>query len=72
MPFFCLLIKLFFILSLVFLKKMNLYPVTVINDFYDNPEAIRQFALAQKYKFVMKKPGWITFTLAAAPQIYTR
>ena len=51
---------------------MNLYPVTVINDFYDNPEAIRQFALAQKYKFVMKKPGWITFTLAAAPQIYTR
>lgn len=30
---------------------MNLYPVTVINDFYDNPDAIRKFALAQKYKF---------------------
>ena len=30
---------------------MNLYPVTVINNFYDNPDAIRQFALAQKYKF---------------------
>ena len=30
---------------------MNLYPVTVINDFYDDPDAIRQFALAQKYTF---------------------
>ena len=30
---------------------MNLYPVTVINNFYDDPDAIRQFALAQKYTF---------------------
>lgn len=30
---------------------MNLYPVTVINNFYENPDAIRQFALAQQYKF---------------------
>jgi len=30
---------------------MNLYPVTVIDNFYDNPDAIRKFALAQKYKF---------------------
>ena len=36
---------------------MNLYPVTVINDFYDNPDAIRQFALAQKYKFRHEETG---------------
>ena len=30
---------------------MNLYPITVINDFYENPDAIRKFALAQKYTF---------------------
>ncbi len=30
---------------------MNLYPVAVINDFYENPDAIRKFALAQKYTF---------------------
>jgi hypothetical protein len=30
---------------------MNLYPVTVINDFYENPDVIRKFALAQKYKY---------------------
>ena len=30
---------------------MNLYPVTLIENFYDNPHAIRKFALAQKYKF---------------------
>lgn len=30
---------------------MNLYPVTVIENFYENPEAIRKFALAQKYTF---------------------
>jgi Family of unknown function (DUF6445) len=28
---------------------MNLYPVTVIENFYENPDAIRAFALAQKY-----------------------
>lgn len=30
---------------------MNLYPITVIDNFYDNPDAIRKFALAQKYKY---------------------
>lgn len=30
---------------------MNLYPVTVIENFYENPDAIRKFALAQKYVF---------------------
>lgn len=30
---------------------MNLYPVTVVDNFYDNPNAIRKFALAQQYKF---------------------
>jgi hypothetical protein len=30
---------------------MNLYPVTIIENFYENPDAIRSFALAQKYTF---------------------
>lgn len=30
---------------------MNLYPVTVINDFYDKPDEIRKYALAQKYTY---------------------
>ena len=30
---------------------MNLYPVTIIENFYDNPDAIRKFALAQEYTF---------------------
>ena len=30
---------------------MNLYPVTVIENFYENPDAIRKFALAQEYTF---------------------
>ncbi len=30
---------------------MNLYPVTIIENFYENPGAIRKFALAQEYKF---------------------
>ena len=30
---------------------MNLYPVTVIENFYENPDSIREFALAQKYTF---------------------
>jgi hypothetical protein len=36
---------------------MNLYPVTIINDFYDNPDTIRQFALAQKYTFRHEEEG---------------
>lgn len=30
---------------------MNLYPITVIDNFYENPDAIRKFALAQEYTF---------------------
>ena len=30
---------------------MNLYPVTIIENFYENPDAIRKFALEQKYTF---------------------
>lgn len=30
---------------------MNLYPVTIIENFYDNPDAVRTFALSQKYQF---------------------
>jgi hypothetical protein len=29
---------------------MNYYPITVVDDFYENPDEIRKFALAQKYK----------------------
>lgn len=30
---------------------MNLYPVTVLENFYDDPDDIRRFALSQKYQF---------------------
>ncbi len=30
---------------------MNLYPVTVVENFYENPDAVRQFALSQKYRY---------------------
>ena len=30
---------------------MNLYPVTIIENFYENPDAIRKFAMAQEYTF---------------------
>lgn len=30
---------------------MNLYPVTIVENFYDNPDAVRTFALSQKYQF---------------------
>ena len=36
---------------------MNLYPVTVVDNFYDNPDAMRKFALAQKYKFRHEETG---------------
>ena len=36
---------------------MNLYPAAVINDFYENPDVIRKFALAQKYKFRHEEDG---------------
>lgn len=36
---------------------MNLYPVTVISDFYDKPDEIRKYALAQKYKYCHELDG---------------
>lgn len=30
---------------------MNLYPVTILENFYENPDEIRRFALSQKYKY---------------------
>jgi hypothetical protein len=30
---------------------MNLYPVAIIENFYEDPDAIREFALKQKYTF---------------------
>jgi Family of unknown function (DUF6445) len=35
---------------------MNLYPVTVIENFYEKPDLIRQFALSQKYQFRHQMP----------------
>ena len=34
---------------------MNLYPVTIVENFYEKPDAIRKFALAQKYTFCHKR-----------------
>lgn len=30
---------------------MNLYPVTILENFYEDPDAVRTFALSQKYQF---------------------
>ncbi len=30
---------------------MNLYPITIVENFYEDPDVIRQFALAQQYEF---------------------
>ncbi len=30
---------------------MNLYPVTILENFYEDPDAIRTFALSQRYQF---------------------
>lgn len=30
---------------------MNLYPVTILENFYEDPDAVRAFALSQKYQF---------------------
>lgn len=35
---------------------MNLYPVTVIENFLENPDAYREFALAQKYRNLTEIP----------------
>ncbi len=36
---------------------MNLYPVTIIENFYENPNAIRKFALAQQYTYCKQVPN---------------
>lgn len=36
---------------------MKLYPVTVISDFYENPDEIRKYALAQKYTYCHEVKG---------------
>ena len=36
---------------------MNHYPVTVISDFYNNPDEIRKYALAQKYTYCHEMKG---------------
>ena len=30
---------------------MNHYPITVVDNFYENPDEIRKFALAQQYEY---------------------
>lgn len=35
---------------------MNLYPVTIIENFYENPDQIRKFALAQKFTYCKELP----------------
>jgi Family of unknown function (DUF6445) len=30
---------------------MNLYPVTILENFYEKPDEVRRFALSQKYKY---------------------
>lgn len=36
---------------------MNLYPITVLENFYEDPDAVRTFALSQKYKFRHQTKG---------------
>jgi Family of unknown function (DUF6445) len=36
---------------------MNLYPVTIVENFYENPDAIRNFALKQKFTFCHEIPN---------------
>jgi hypothetical protein len=40
---------------------MNLYPVTILENFYEDPNAVRTFALSQKYQFrhQMKNAGYV-------------
>lgn len=40
---------------------MNLYPVTIVNDFYEHPDEIRKYALSQAYRYCQApedKYGW--------------
>ena len=39
------------------IKAMNLYPVAIIENFYENPDAIREFALAQKFTYCKEVPN---------------
>jgi hypothetical protein len=40
---------------------MNLYPVTILENFYEDPDAVRTFALSQKYQYrhQMKNAGYV-------------
>jgi len=40
---------------------MNLYPITVVDNFYDDPDAVRKFALSQKYQFRHELKGELPF-----------
>jgi hypothetical protein len=35
---------------------MNLYPVAIVENFYENPDAIRKYALEQEYKYCHERP----------------
>lgn len=37
---------------------MNLYPITVIENFYENPNKVREFALSQKYTFCHERKNY--------------
>lgn len=40
---------------------MNLYPVTIVNDFYEDPDQLRNYALSQEYRYCQNpqdKYGW--------------
>jgi len=30
---------------------MNLYPISILENFYEDPDAVRKFALSQKYQY---------------------
>lgn len=32
-------------------SRVELYPITIIDDFYDDPDAIREFALEESYRY---------------------
>jgi hypothetical protein len=36
---------------------MNLYPVAIVENFYENPDAIRKYALEQDFKYCHERPN---------------
>ena len=47
---------------------MNLYPVAIVENFYENPDAMRKFALAQQYEFIKDKKMPIMYIPAVEPK----